>query len=336
MYVKIHSDKKANNRGSSSDLVNYLEKENLEKEDVLNHQHFFNQVNNEISAYTVQSSIDKNRAKLCKDESKFYMLTINPCSYEQMHICRSISGRDIKNISQLTSNELKQFEKFLKDYSRVIMDEYAKNFNRGLTGNDMLYFGKVEHNRYYSRDCQEVREGLKKCGDRKEGLQTHVHLIVSRKDITNKIKLSPMAKARNAKNIVNGNKVQIGFDRKKFVQICEKRFDDSFEFKRSNYHTFDHYHTMKNQMGRTAKSIAINMVKDVPLLNEYGKAARVTNAISDLSKAKDPLETLSAAFSQVPGARECLKAINYTYNPSKIVLDIGRKILTAGLNTGSL
>jgi hypothetical protein len=29
-----------------------------------------------------------------------------------------------------------------------------------------------------------------------------------------------------------------------------------------------------------------------------------------------------------------MKAINYAYNPSKIVLDIGKKVLTTALNTG--
>ena len=82
MYVKIHSAKKDKNKGSSSYLVDYLEKENLEKTDILNHQKFFNQDNHNISGFTVQNSIDSNRAKLCKDESKFYMLTVNPSSLD--------------------------------------------------------------------------------------------------------------------------------------------------------------------------------------------------------------------------------------------------------------
>jgi len=40
MYVKIHSSKKDNNRGSCRDLINYLEKENLEK-DALSQEMFF-------------------------------------------------------------------------------------------------------------------------------------------------------------------------------------------------------------------------------------------------------------------------------------------------------
>ena len=42
MYVKIHSSKKDNNRGSCNSLINYLEKENLEK-DLLSQTKFFDQ-----------------------------------------------------------------------------------------------------------------------------------------------------------------------------------------------------------------------------------------------------------------------------------------------------
>jgi hypothetical protein len=70
------------------------------------------------------------------------------------------------------------------------------------------------------------------------------------------------------------------------------------------------------------------------MVKEYNKASQVVYAVSNLANAKDPLDALSAVFKQVPGAKECMKAINYAYNPSKIVLDIGTKVLTSALNTG--
>jgi hypothetical protein len=335
MYVKIHSSKKDNNRGSCSDLVNYLEKENEER-DLLHPERFFDQKTGDVSSYTVQSSIDGNKRCLGKDDAKFYMISINPSKDELKHIGRKVSGRDIKNISQLTGIELKRYEEALKDYSRKVMDEYAKNFNRGLTEENLVYFGKVEHTRYYGRDSAEVKEGLHKAGEKKEGLQTHIHLIVSRKDSSNKIKLSPMANARNAKNRVNGKEVQIGFDRMKFVQSCEKSFDTNFDYKRSQQHKFSHYHTMKNQMRNTAKSVAMSLARDVPGVKEYNKASQVVNTAVNLANAKDPLDALSAVFKQVPVAKECIKAISYAYNPSQIVLDIGKKALSMGLSAGSL
>jgi hypothetical protein len=181
-----------------------------------------------------------------------------------------------------------------------------------------------------------VKEGLYKAGDKKEGLQTHVHVVVSRMDKSKKIRLSPMANAKNSKNIINGKEVQIGFDRMKFVQSCEKGFDTNFDYKRSQQHKFSHYHTMKNQMRNTAKSVAMSIARDVPGVKEYNKASRVVNTAVNLANAKDPLDALSAVFRNVPGAQECIKAVNYAYNPSKIVLDIGKKALSMGLSAGSL
>jgi len=333
MYVKIHSSKKDNNRGSCSDLINYLEKENQEK-DILNQEKFFDQNSSDVSFYSAQATIDNNKGKLGKDETKFYMISVNPSKDELRHISKTVSGRDIKNISQLTAIELKRYEEVLKDYTRKVMDDYAKNFNRGLTGESLVYFGKVEHTRYHGRDSVEVKEGLYKAGDKKEGLQTHVHVVVSRMDESKKIRLSPMANAKNSKNIINGKEVQIGFDRMKFVQLCEKSFDTNFDYRRSQQHKFSHYHTMKNQMRNTAKSVALSIVRDVPGVKEYNKASRVVNTAVNLANAKDPLDALSAVFRNVPGAQECIKAINYAYNPSKIVLDVAKKVLTTALNTG--
>jgi len=88
------------------------------------------------------------------------MITVNPSKDELKHICKSVSGRDINNISQLTTIELKRYKEVLKDYTRIVMDQYAKNFNRGLSGENLVYFGKVEHSRYYGRDSGEVKEGF--------------------------------------------------------------------------------------------------------------------------------------------------------------------------------
>jgi hypothetical protein len=262
------------------------------------------------------------------------MISVNPSKDELRHISKSVSGRDIKNISQLTAIELKRYEEALKDYTRKVMDDYAKNFNKGLTGENLVYFGKVEHCRNYGRDSVEVKEGLYKAGEKKEGLQTHVHVVVSRMDQSKKMRLSPMANAKNSKNILNGKEVQIGFDRMKFVQSCEKSFDSNFDYKRLQQHKFSHYHTMKNQMRNTAKSVALSIARDLPGVKEYNKASRVVNTAMNLINAKDPLDALSAVFKQVPGAKECIKAINYAYNPSKIILDIGKKVLTTALNSG--
>src|SRR5690606_6821264 len=85
-------------------------------------------------------------------------------------------------------------KKQLKAYATSVMDEYARNFKRsGIESNkDLLWFGKLENHRYYSHKDPEVKQGHRKRGERKDGEQMHLQVIVSRKDITNTVKLSPM------------------------------------------------------------------------------------------------------------------------------------------------
>lgn len=70
----------------------------------------------------------------------------------------------------------------------------------------------------------------------------HCHLIVSRKDQTNKKKLSRLTNHKNTqKGIVKG-----GFDRKNLFQQVEQGFDKRFDYKRELTESFEYYNTMKN------------------------------------------------------------------------------------------
>lgn len=71
----------------------------------------------------------------------------------------------------------------------------------------------------------------------------HCHLIVSRKDQTNKKKLSPPL--TNHKNTKKGT-VQGGFDRKNLFQQIEQGFDRLFSYQRQLTESFEYCNTMKN------------------------------------------------------------------------------------------
>jgi hypothetical protein len=81
----------------------------------------------------------------------------------------------------------------LKEYIRqALMPAYAANFNKGLGAEDILYFAKVQ----YERNRETGQADL------------HAHILVSRKDISNKLKLSPATNHRGTqKGAVRG-----GFD----------------------------------------------------------------------------------------------------------------------------
>jgi hypothetical protein len=70
----------------------------------------------------------------------------------------------------------------------------------------------------------------------------HCHLIVSRKDQTNKKKLSPLTNHRNTKKgVITG-----GFDRKNLFQQVEQGFDKLFGYNRPLSESFEYYNTMNN------------------------------------------------------------------------------------------
>lgn len=231
MYINITDKKEAANKGSSGKLVHYLEKENRTEN---RHQPelWFNGQRSDIEAYEVRRSLDGNRAKLGNHEAKFFLINISPSQKELAHLKERYGEVGMKEQ--------------LKLYAEKVMDEYAKNFKRpGIESNrDLMWFAKLEDHRYYSHNDKEVKEGIKKRGDKKAGDQFHIQVIVSRKDITGRYKLSPMntSKGRNAEH----SKKMGQFDRVAFKQSGETLFDSEFSFERGLEETLAYANVRKN------------------------------------------------------------------------------------------
>lgn len=231
MYINITDSDKGNNKGSSGELVHYLDKENRMFKDLLP-EHWFNGLETNVPSYLVRHSLDHNIAKLCKNDAKFFLINISP-SHKEISYLKEQYGE-------------KGAEAALKEYVLGVLDEYARNFNRpGIHSNkDLMWFAKLEHHRYYSYKDLEVRDGAVKKGSPKPGEQLHVQVIVSRKDITNRIRLSPMNKSRG-RNTVHSKKLG-QFDRSAFKTSGERLFDQQFGFDRGLEETFIYANTLKN------------------------------------------------------------------------------------------
>lgn len=262
MYIAItaqHLD--INYRGSVRDFVNYLEKENVDKEVELQ-EHFFDQDHDRIDPETVIREIDANTSKLKKTDPKFYSLMVSPSARELKHI-----GNDPEK---------------LRYYVRELMKDYAKAFYRDekVTVDDIRYFAKIEHGRFFKGTDMQIRENqpyatkilelrneirsiqqgrstgniktlemeidrLEKeaphqqqgrrivQGMPKEGFQSHIHIIVSRKDRTNTMSLSPGSKYKESITILNGKEVKQGFNRDAFFKAGETTFDKTFGYERN-------------------------------------------------------------------------------------------------------
>ncbi|MGF7077006.1 DUF5712 family protein [Mucilaginibacter sp. 3215] len=235
MHINITTSEIGNNKGSSSRLVAYLEKENRMAEAQGKHyqpEYWFNHKRDNIQPYEVRSGIDNNVAKLSKDDAKFFLVNISPSEKELLYLKEKFGKEGAKD--------------YLKAYANEVMDAYAKNFKRDrVDGNqDLVYYAKLEKNRYYTYKDLEVRKGKASRGDVKPGEQMHVQVIVSRKDASNTIKLSPLnnSKGTNAEH----SKIVGQFDRVAFKQSAEQIFDRMFSYEREVKESFEYANAMKN------------------------------------------------------------------------------------------
>lgn len=202
-----------NNAGSSRRLAAYLEHEDLERmEKGIYTEGFFNLTEENLYKSQVVKDIDNNKAQLLKTDAKFYAIHISPSA---------------KELQAMGTTEEEQAEAMKRYIRTVFIPEYAKNFNKGLSAEDIKFYGKM----HFDRDRSENDED-----------NMHCHLIVSRKDQANKIKLSPLTNHRNTKKgVING-----GFNRTNLFRKSEEGFDKLFSYDRPLDKSFEYYNTMKN------------------------------------------------------------------------------------------
>lgn len=201
-----------NNAGSSRQLASYLEHEDMERmEKSIYTEGFFNLADDNIYKSQVVKDVDRNKAQLLKTDAKFYAVHVSPSEQE---------------LRAMGSTEQEQSEAMKRYVREVFIPEYAKNFNKGLLADNIKFYGKIHFDR----------------GRSDNKLNMHCHLIVSRKDQSNKIKLSPLT---NHKNTMKGT-VQGGFNRKNLFQQAEQGFDKLFNYNRPTNESFEYYNTMKN------------------------------------------------------------------------------------------
>ena len=201
-----------NNAGSSRQLANYLEHEDLERmEKGLYTDSFFNLTENNIYKSKVIKDIDSNIGQLLKTDAKFYAIHVSPSE---------------KELQAMGNTEHEQAESMKRYIREVFIPEYAKNFNKGLSEADIKFYGKIHFNRSHSDN----------------ELNMHCHLIVSRKDQSNKKKLSPLTNHKNTKK----GPIKGGFDRKSLFQQAELGFGRLFNYDKQLTESFEYYNTMKN------------------------------------------------------------------------------------------
>lgn len=265
MYITITPQQtKGNFSQSVSDYVAYLEKENLEMT-FPEEEYFFNQHGDEIAAEQVISEIDKNTARLSKHEPKFYAITISPSKSELRHLKshsqelksytkelmkvyaqsfnREIQGRppnidDIKYFAKVehqrhykgTDREIRENQPFASQILELKhkMGRIARGEEVGNISSVKKQINQLEQSVPHQLEGKRIVQGMPKPGH-----QTHVHIIVSRRDASNSVSLSPGSKYKASEVVLHGKTVKRGFDRDQFFTQSEKLFDQQFGYHRN-------------------------------------------------------------------------------------------------------
>lgn len=200
MYTKIinpalHGKTSYSNTASCVALVNYLNKENTDYQ-LIDRVLFFSQESYNVTSSEVLQAIDNNHKGLRKNAPKFHSLVIAPTAQELYHI--------------------QQSPEKMKEYTRAVMEQYAQSFNlpngKKISSDDLIWFAKLEHKRNGEYSANSM----------------HIHIIVSARDKSQSITLTPNVNDRNR------------FNQVQFYLKSEKAFDNMFGFKRKESLLYNH------------------------------------------------------------------------------------------------
>ena len=245
MYPKLQSQGLAGgpNTGSCAAYAYYLEHENLWKKDNDHRKDiipFYDQDGNAVSVGTVIDTIDANKQGLHVEDAKFFSLVINP------------SDKEIAKMGATREERIKALEQLVDK----MMDRYAAGFGKQniKSHNDLLYFYTIH----------EFREDEN--GDLRPGI--HVHIIVSRKDLNGKYKLSPMTNHRGE----TAGVIKSGFNRDAFYRDCESIFDTTFDYQRRINESYDFLNTLAHGNDEDKSAMIRAAVKEEKIFDDVTAA----------------------------------------------------------------
>lgn len=208
------------NKGSSAAFLQYMDKENkLQQEQGLETETWGDMQRENVFRSEVRKDIDSDHQGIKKDEGKFATGSINPTA---------------KEWQALGSTEKERSVNFKAWAREEFTKEFAGNFNgKNVKPEDVKLYFKMETNRYHKGTDEEVKAGVAKNGQVKEGFNTHIHFIVATKD-------------RSGKRINPNTNRKKEFSRDELTGKVERNFDKKFGFNRDVSESYDYHKTMKN------------------------------------------------------------------------------------------
>lgn len=272
MYCNFTAHKPVDFGTSCLQQMTYLTKEDQELE-AGEEANFFNNDNSNISLDEAVNLIDENKGSHSNSQSKFYMMNLSPSHKELEHLemlaDNTLEHREFLNEADREVAKDLTMRIYLQEYVNHSMEIYAQNFNRDLTIDDLVYTAKIEKNRTYKDFDRDVKHNMAidklirdnpiekekieaqykknsqgiiiRKGLQKEGLNYHVHVIVSRYEKNGPAKekrsLSPMSKGKQSTGLNNS---KVGFNRDAFNQKLQQDFDILFNYDRPENEKYEY------------------------------------------------------------------------------------------------
>ena len=285
MYIKFQKgsrDGVSNNKGSCENLAKYLNHEDKEREEKgLKPLPFVTPDGQEVSTEKVIQAIDENAKGLGKNTTKFIHMVVAPSPEE---------------IEAMGEDDQEVYRNALY-YIKVISDAYARQFKRpGIEGSEDLEI-------YWRPHFFRGENGF---------LQFHIHGIISRmsKPVNGrKLKISPFTNHRGQTE----GPIKGGFDRNEYSNLCEKYFDQLFEFERKLSKSFEYQNAMAH--GTVEEKAAQADKQALETIDEM-KQAIATNAA--MRKAKAEEVTPAAEIKELK--RDILQIFRREKNPRSLYL----------------
>ena len=234
---------------------------------------------------------------------------------------------------------------------------------RQLTGDDLLWYGKVETQRHYNHKDREVirnKELLReikieknnpekikeleaklnrdpftkeviKHDTLKGGDNFHVHVLVSRHDKTNhnardKISLSPLSAAREKMLLAGKN--QVGFNRSAFFKTAEQTFDKKFDYTRPIHQSYEYFNDKKKNydIEKSEKELGSKISSGVK-----NEAKNFISKHTGLNEVKQQLNPIQSIKEQIPFAKIPTR---FPKSITDLSIKVVRKILDSGKDLG--
>lgn len=280
------------------------------------------------------SELTKKEQKMLVDELKSYSRDVMDIYAKNFNRANINSGADLVYFAKVeTIREYKHDEKLVKE-------------NKEITAKISALQHQISDEKSGSNDaekCKDIEQRIKdmqatyhrqgeaiiKTGLKKGGLQLHVHVVVSRNDKNQKIKLSPFSKSRGGFQTLNGKDVMQGFNRDVFRQSTANHFNEKYQYKSKTNEKHPYKYNEKYENRKSQNTLGVNPVVFVGANKVVVKVKR--KVINKIKK-----EALQGHFSEeLSAVRNAKAVISLIKSPQRTLINMAKNKLL-GILKGSI